>query len=432
MKEKKILIICYDFPPLPSVASQRPYSWSKLFNKHNIYPIIITRKWPKNITNLASYFEQDEGTDIEEKTKENLLIKVCYKKRLKSNLYRFSNILFKLLRKTITVFEHLFKWHFKPFDETNFLYNKARTYLSENEVDCLLVTGQPFILFKYAYQLHKEFNVPYILDYRDGWSTDHAIKSTLLKILSFQEQKLEKKYLSKASFFTASSLNIIQENNRIYPNKLGYLHENGIDYELISILKKNNIKIRQNFYITYTGSFYNEHKVDLFLDALEKLILSHQYPKLKVRFVGVLLKPSINVNLINTFKSKYPEYVEIINAVQHRKALEYQLSSSILLKFDYTGQYKGLLGSKLYEYAATNVPILTVLSVANRTTTFYPNKRVQFMACSSEEIEEFIKEIYSNFCQGKIVKSDLTESEIKSFSRENKIEEFAQIIKEKI
>ena len=61
-------------------------------------------------------------------------------------------------------------------------------------------------------------------------------------MISFQEKKLEEKYLDQASFFIAASDKIIADNVKIFPKTKGFLHENGIDLELLNKLKLEKIK----------------------------------------------------------------------------------------------------------------------------------------------------------------------------------------------
>ncbi len=429
---KKALVICYDFPPLPSVAAQRPFSWANNFYDNGIVPIVITRKWKKGITNVSSYFKKDIGENIVEEGLKIKVIRACYKGSVKANMLNSTNFFVNFLRKTITTFEHVLKWKINAFDDTYFLYENARAYLLENKVDFILVSGQPFSLFKYAYKLNKEFNIPYVLDYRDGWTTDHAVKGALMKMISFQEKKLEEKYLDQASFFIAASDKIIADNIKIFPKTKGFLHENGIDLELLNKLKLEKIKEENCFTITFAGSLYDTHSVDLFIEGMKKFINDFKPSKFRIKFIGIKLKPSANVSLVEAFQIKYPNIVEIVDAVSHADSIRYQLSSSLLLKFDYTGQHEGLLGAKLYEYAATKKPILTVLSIENKETTFYPDKNVQYMVNNLTEIVDVVSSLYQKYEKGEVIDTGLTDDEIYSFSREKKVEELVQLINSNI
>ena len=51
------------------------------------------------------------------------------------------------------------------------VYTNALKYIRNNQVDLILATGEPFILHKFAYKLSRKTNTPYMLDYRDGWTT---------------------------------------------------------------------------------------------------------------------------------------------------------------------------------------------------------------------------------------------------------------------
>lgn len=426
---KKILIICYDFPPLPSVGAQRPSAWFKHFPSNDIYPIVITRKWKENITNVADYFQKDSDHDEFIEHSSSLLIRSCYKGSVKQKLFNSNNPFKRILRKSITLTEHVFRWHIPLLDETHFLYKAAKKYLTHNSVDLILVTGQPFTLFKYAYKLSQQFNVPYVIDYRDGWATDHAIPHPILKILAFQEKVLEQKYVSSASLCCAASENINIENNKLFPNTKSITHENGIDLKLIEKLKKETAVNQQEFTICYTGSLYDQHNVSDFLKGIDLLINKIPNAQLKVKFIGITLKPSSNIQLIKEFQKKHPKTIEIIDTISHAEAIKAQLSSTLLLKFDYTGQHLGLLGAKLYEYAATKRPILTVLSIENKQTTFFPNRNVQYMVTNKHEICNTIENLYHNFIEGRIIESDLTQEEIYSFSREKRVSDFASVLK---
>jgi hypothetical protein len=50
---EKILIISYFFKPCNMTAANRTTYWSENFYRYNLYPIVITRKWEKEINVLS-------------------------------------------------------------------------------------------------------------------------------------------------------------------------------------------------------------------------------------------------------------------------------------------------------------------------------------------------------------------------------------------
>lgn len=50
---KKILIISYFYPPSNFVGGERTQFWAENLNKFGYYPIILTRTWDKNQTDIT-------------------------------------------------------------------------------------------------------------------------------------------------------------------------------------------------------------------------------------------------------------------------------------------------------------------------------------------------------------------------------------------
>ncbi len=166
---KKVLVLCYDFPPLPSIGAQRPYSWFLHFHKYGFYPTVICRKWKKGIKNQTEYFEADEGKEEVVETATSRLIRIPHKQSRKDKLITNSGMdTSVLLRKLLTLYETFFKWTFDSADDKIYLQQRADEFLQKEKVDYILVTGEPFVLFKQAYYLSKKHNIPLYLDYRDG------------------------------------------------------------------------------------------------------------------------------------------------------------------------------------------------------------------------------------------------------------------------
>ena len=95
------------------------------------------------------------------------------------------------------------------------------------------------------------------------------------------------------------------------------------------------------------------------------------------------------------------------------------------MKFDFTGQKDNLLGAKLYEYAATRKPILTILSNPDKTTHFYPDRNVQYMTFTESEIVNEISKFYIAHHENREIKNDLKDSEINNFSRIKRVRDFS-------
>lgn len=403
----RILLITAYFPPYRSVASIRPFNWYKELPKHGIDVEVVTPKLPDSFSYHIS------ETNIH-------FVDISSNKATSKKRGDYS----KLSGKFNTLLKLLFKWKNPNYDDYFGLYKAANELLGEKKYDLLIVTGEPYILFKYAYDLHIKHAVNYILDYRDGWNSDHATLKGIHKIIRKSERSKEQKYLTNALNYTVAAEFIREKNNQNFGTSNGFEVENGINLSIFNQLTAT--KNESSFTITYTGSLYPEHDISSFLNAASKL--NNEVGNIIVEFIGVDIKPSITLEELKQFQLKN-EWVKIIPPVENKDSLQYQLNADLLLKFDFTGQAYGLLGAKLYEYAATRNKIMTVLSVNDKRTTFFPNRDIQILCFGVEEIYRELKNCYTQWSIDKQLISDINTDEITELSSEFKIEKFASWLK---
>ena len=112
----------------------------------------------------------------------------------------------RYLRKSFTFIYKLLSYYFFYFDQHKLLYYEALSYLKQHQVDVLITTGEPNIVFRYGYLLKNKFDIKWIADFRDGWCFDHVTsldKRLLNKLIKKNEFYLEKKFISKADIISS-------------------------------------------------------------------------------------------------------------------------------------------------------------------------------------------------------------------------------------
>lgn len=178
---KKLLIIAYDYPPYVSVGGLRPHSWFKYFNQFGVYPIIVTRQWDNKYQNSLDYIAPSQTNEVVEEVFDNgTIIRTPYKPNLANRLLlKHGNNRFRVIRKLVSAYYEIMQYMLFVGPKAG-LYHAAKTYLKNNKVDCIIATAEPFILFKYAAVLGKEFNTPWIADYRDPWSSNRDVQKNIL------------------------------------------------------------------------------------------------------------------------------------------------------------------------------------------------------------------------------------------------------------
>ncbi|MDG1841316.1 MAG: glycosyltransferase [Crocinitomicaceae bacterium] len=412
---KKALIIAHDFPPLNSIGSQRPYSWYKYFPENNIYPIIFAKNW-----------NSDNSDSIKiNKSGEIHLIKCEMGFRNNVSKIPFLGI---WIRKFLTFFEYILKWKIQKINHTNSLYRSAHNYLKNNKADIIIATGEPWILFKYAAAMSKEFEIPWIADYRDDWIYNHGRlnKGLLDKILKRYEAIYEKKYLKSASGFSTVSEYILNDIEKRINCKNNIIVENGVD---LNYLENGTLILNQDdFNIVYTGRFYECSYMQIFKGGFQKFIKSVDNTKIKVFFIGVEKWKCTPYFDVLEIKKEFPNNVEIINTVDIQTATNYQLSATILLNFIAGDPSKGLIGAKAYSYAATKNPTLVIPEISNKNSPFFPNRDIQTIAVNENQVFEFLSGKYFKYLQGISFKTDITEAEINLLSRKSNAQKLSNFI----
>ncbi len=423
----KILVLCYDFPPLPSIGAQRPYSWFLHLHKYGFYPTVICRRWKKGIKKLDEYFEADEGKEEVNETSENRLIRIPHKQSIKDKLITNSGMdKSVLLRKLLTLYETFFKWIFDSADDKIYLQQRADKFLQKEKVGFILVTGEPFVLFKQAYLLSKKYNIPLYLDYRDGWTTNHSLSKSVLNKLRYQyERSFEGKYLQHAKLFGSVSKEITDgiASKFNISNSKSIVLKNGVEYDFYKSVEQ---KKQTEFSIVYTGTLYDTQPVDSFIGGLEKFIIENNPKNFKVYFIGIRLKPGNYVSQVEALVQKHPKHIVILDSLPFEEMVQYQISASLLLMFIIGSQKKGIIGGKTYEYAATRNPILVVQEERTEETPFFRGRDIQTFAFSSDEVAEKIESYYTKFQQGIPIQTSITDEEIFSISREYQVKLLAE------
>ncbi|MCK9207892.1 MAG: hypothetical protein M0P66_12335 [Salinivirgaceae bacterium] len=367
----KVLILAYDFPPYVSVGALRPFSWYRYLKDYDVYPIIVTRQWANKYGNQLDYVAPGELPEtLIEETEYGTLIKTPYHPNISNRLLlKFGDSRFKFLRKAITGFYEFFQFPFFIGPKTE-IYNAANKFLSENKVDAIIATGDPFILFKYASQLSQNYDIPWYADYRDPWIQNK--KSNGFNFFLMWQSYFEKKFLKNVeTIFTVSSFVKAQ----IIQNQSGKEFEfitNGYDPQGIDEIRK----IPQNktiLSIAFMGTVYKWHPIKQFLEVCNELIMSNF--SLQLNFYGI----SNENEVLDPIKEDYfalKDKIRIYPKMSNKQLLNNLAANNILLLFnDYS-----ILGTKIYDYLAIQRKIILC---------FIEDKETQVLKKKHYYIKEF-------------------------------------------
>lgn len=348
---KKILILAYDFPPYVSAGGLRPHSWYLHLKKFGYDPIVISRQWESKHGDQRDYILPSASNEVEiEKTDFGTLIKTPYKPNLSQRLLlKHGASKFVLIRKSITFFFELAQYVF-PVGPKKELYKTAKRYLSENKVDFILATGEPFVLFRYGSKLSRKFSVKWIADYRDPWSQASWRRSNFF--MAWFNKRAEKKALKSAKAVSTVSNyveSIIREN--IPTETPVHIQTNGFDSEVFKLKKQSPPE--DKLVITFAGSVYPWHPLENVLVALNTYVSENTSALVEINLIGTNKEAELR-NFISKNCHALEKVSKIQNRMSNQRLAEELMRSHLLLLFnDYA-----VIGTKIYNYLAAHRPIL--------------------------------------------------------------------------
>lgn len=340
---KKILIISYFYPPSNFVGGERTQFWAENLNKVGYYPIILTRTWDKNQTDITITPKENLSYC---KKYENHEVHYIRKKKILRDYFSKGKISL-IIRKIFTFINQiLIHADAKNINFHNFIKYSEKS-LNLETIDLIIASGRPFEAFAIAQKISIKHKIPWIADYRDEWTSNFRKKTRnpFELFLRNLEKKSEIKWTKSAhSFITVSEkwgIRIQKINLKKFEIiKNGY--SKIIQYEK---LEKDFIQL------TYVGTLYPYQDLSLLFSSLKKL--EEMKFKVKLTFIG----SNDDSRLKELILLHHVKEVEILPRLPKEKVIEIlkKTDFGILIKYN---NLDGCIPVKLYDYISTSTPVL--------------------------------------------------------------------------
>ena len=410
-------------------ASQRAYGWAKYLNQFGYHPIILTRNWDHPIKTSADLVKSTGKRLKTQREKEYTVHYVPYKANTRDAILRNpkASKFLKVFGKGLTFYELIVQnFSIKVLPYSNLLV-QAERILQKEKVEAIVVTGNPFVLFQFGDVLSRTYDVPWIADYRDDWTTGEMTErsSPLDKFLLTLERKSELKWLKSASCFTTIS-SYYRDKIQGLIQRQGHVLLNGFFQEKLE--QYHPIEQLDQFEIVYNGTLYETQPIEIFLDGFRQFL--EALPKAKrqrvqLTFLGLAFVPKqaerVKEKLVG-FEANF----RITGRVDHGRALEYQQKAAVLLMVAHQG-VKGVPSSKIFEYFGLRKAVLLVNSDQDILHNLVQGYNLGRIANHKDEVLTYLESSFAQyFEEGNLEAAD--EDYVRQFNRSHQTKVLAELI----
>ncbi len=421
---KKVLIITYYWPPSGGGGVQRWLKFAKYLPEFEWEPIIFTPENP-DFDIQDSTLVKDISTELEV-----LKIPIWEPYLFFAKLNKGKNLKQGAVNKGqnqswLTKMALFIRGNFFIPDPRRFWVPPATDFLTryihDNDIEAIITTGPPHSMHLIGLNLKKRTGIKWLADFRDPWSKwDMLDNFSLTSIAKWGHKRLEKKVLTKADQVITVSETWAKEFNSIVKRDYNVI-TNGFDE---TDFEKHLSKQSETFVISHFGLINHFRNPANFWKAIKELA---QQPELAIR-LKIQLYGTIDQSIIDFIRSDeiLKPLVEFKKPVSHEEVIKaYSESDLLLLLLNDSKNAKGHIPGKLFEYMASQRPILALgpeegdsARIINQTNTGH--------VYHWENLEGIKGQLEKHLRGGVMLQIDQTQLE--KYSRKSTTSELAQLL----
>ncbi len=431
MKQKKILIISYYWPPAGGPGVQRWLKFVKYLPEFGWEPTVFI---PEN----PSYPIKDDTLEKDVSENLNIIKTKIWEPYQLAEIFGKDNKKFKAGQFDVGK-NQSWKSKLSIFIRGNFFIPDARVfwvkpsiqnlekYLKENHYDVLVTTGPPHSLHLIGLGLKKKFpQLKWLADFRDPWTEISYYKHLkLTKLADKKHRKLEEQVFKNADITLATSYTDAENFRKKGAN--AFCITNGFDLEVGS--QKSEVGSKNSstkFTLSYIGVLEQLRNPEILWGLLNDLVQENEdfASNFQLKFVG-RLDDKILEKIENSSLKKH-----LINLgyQTHDVALEHMKDSTLLLITNFPQESsKGIIPGKIFEYLATGKTILSFGPKEADVERILEDTKVgkHFGYEEKENLKNFILESYQKWKAGNLIPNS---ENITQFSRRNLTKKLADTL----
>ncbi|MBB1193418.1 glycosyl transferase family 1 [Flavobacterium sp. SOK18b] len=426
MKNNKILIITYYWPPAGGPGVQRWLKFVKYLPDFGVQPIVYIPENPtypivdQNLVSEVSdqaiivnhrIFEPYQLASFLSKNKTQKMNSGIIPNQKKQS---FLDKTFLWIRGNLFIPDARVFW-VKP--SVSFL----EKYILENDIDTIITSGPPHSLHLIGLELKQKLKLKWFADFRDPWTTIGYHKSLRLSSFAAKKHKaLEHQVLNTADTVIVTSKTTKTEFQAI-TNKPISVITNGYDTEQI---EKQTLDVK--FSLAHIGSFLSERNPKMLWEVLLELV--EEIPSFKLN-LEIKLIGAVSQEVLETISQfGLNEYLNNLGYVSHAEAIAHQRRSQVLLLIEINSEdTKSIIPGKLFEYMVSNRPIIAIGPQDSDFAEIITNTNTGVFFDYSEKmkLKRVILDFYDQFLEGRLQSNGVG---LQNYSRKNLTKDLVQLL----
>ena len=342
---RRVLIVAYYFPPLGGVGSVRVSGFARNLPAHGWEPTVLA---PRN----AAY-HRDERLEVREESvvrTGSIELSRAGKRLLRAGgddvkpaeLGPLGSVLGGAVRAAIYYPDAQNGWYVPAV-------TAARRLLRRQKFDAVFSSSFPITAHLIAKHIHRRARLPWVAEFRDPWSETIPPGTSRHR----RAARLESGLARAASERVMASPTWARRHADRWGVPVDVI-TNGFDPDV----QPPSRPPPSTFTVAYLGTFYpTTQSLSGAWPALRSLL--DRWPEMRIRFIGEL-HPALRAELE---RDELDATVQVTGFLPHDDALSELRGASALLVAgprDASGVFAGQIAAKLFEYLATDVPIVYV------------------------------------------------------------------------
>lgn len=431
---KRVLIITYYWPPTGGSGVQRWVKFAKYLPDEGWQPVIYT---PENPEQLAVDHSLESEIPAEAEIVKTHITEPyeLYKKFLqKSGHSKEAVEVNPVNAQKKSLLQKAAMWvrgnFFRPDPRCLWIRPSVRflkKYLEEHPVDLIVSTGPPQSMHLIGLHLAKETGLPWIADFRDPWTRIFYFKHlSMTRHTEKWHHRMERKVLDNATAVVAVSP-LVQKEFQDMTQTPVELITNGFDECDFAAEKCAEAAGGEDrdFVITHTGLFASDGNPETLWEVLaDKCAKDDKFRKsLTIKLIGKT--DSLIIDAIE--RAGLKDNILNLGYQPHAAAVSEQRKASLLiLPLRKEPEYKAVLPGKLFEYIASQRPVLGI-GQPDGAMSIILNKTKNGLVLDwkdKKSIARFIDYCWDRHLKGELIVED---GDISQFTRRNLTHKMAEI-----